>query len=340
VGLQIGLREIDRRIWDEELAGFVPDRVIDAHTHVYDWTPEVWRRAGNAAPEGPFATYPLADWETLEAIDRMLFPGREVHRIAFGNPLQVCPLDQGNDYLAEQAGRDAKSAGLMLVRPELTGEAMAERVARQGFAGAKPYRMHAVSGDAVECRICDFLPEYQIEVLDRFGLMVMLHLSKSRSIADPENLEDLEALTRKYPRVQWVLAHCARSYYDRPLLLAAERLREMPNLWYEISSVCDADAMDVLLSVAGPERVMYGSDDVPVGITRGKYITFGYAWAELNEGNHTLGLSHCNPEMTFVRYESLRAFRRAVRRHGYGRAEIEKLFCGNAERLIAMTGGR
>ena len=82
--------------------------------------------------------------------------------------------------------------------------------------------------------------------------------------------------------------------------------------------------MDALLSIAGPDRVMYGSDDIPVGITRGKYITFGFAWTELNEHNHQFNLSHCNPTMTFVRYEMLRALQRAVRRHGYGK-KVAKL---------------
>ena len=162
----------------------------------------------------------------------------------------------------------------------------------------------------------------------------MLHLSKSQAIADKENLDDLEYLTHKYPDVKWILAHCARSYYNRPLLQAKEFLCRIPNLWYDISSVCDSDAMEVLLDIAGPDRVMYGSDDLPVGITRGKYITFGYAWAELNETNNSFNLSHCNPAMTFVRYESLRALRNACRRCGYGTIEIEKLFFRNAALLI------
>jgi glutamate-1-semialdehyde 2,1-aminomutase len=114
----------------------------------------------------------------------------------------------------------------------------------------------------------------------------------------------------------------------------------MPNLWYEISSICDSDALDVLLSIAGPDRVMYGSDDLPVGSTRGKYITFAHAWTELNEENHRFRLSHCDGRMTFVRYESLRALRRACRRQGYGAEEIGKVFCSNAASLMALTAGR
>ena len=337
MGIDIVLKDVDRRVWDEELADFVPERLYDVHTHIFDGRPD-WPMVLNGSPiEMPNVS--MTNWAMLEEGDALLFPGREVHRISFGNPLQSCPLDEANAFVASEVSADAESVALMMVRPDLSAEDMAEQVEKHGFRGVKPYRVHAVTGDAVECRITDYLPESQIEVADRFGLMVMLHMAKSRAIADPENLSDLEDLTVRFPRVQWVLAHCARSYYDGPLLQAADRLRNIGNLWYEISSVCDSDAMDVLLSVGGPDRVMYGSDDLMVGVTRGKYITFGYAWTELNEGNNSFNIAHCPPDMTFVRYESLRAFRRACRRHDYGKAEIEKLFYANARELIKATKG-
>ena len=335
------LKEVDRMIWAEELDGFVPAKLYDAHSHIYDWRMDSTDVANQSPPPaGAFADWPLSNWELLDQADQQLFPGREVHRIAFGNPLQLvgCSVEQANAFTAREVSRDDESIGLMLVVPEMSPEEVAEQAARFGLRGLKPYRTHAATGDAVECRITDYLPEPQIEVADRLGLMVMLHLSKSRAVADPDNLADLERLTGKYPRVRWVLAHCARSYFDRPLLQAADRLKNIPNLWYDISSVCDTDAMDVLLSIAGPTRVMYGSDDLGVGVDRGKYITFGHSWSFLSETNHTLKLSHCQGQMAFVRYESLRAFRRACRRHDYGPAEIERLFYSNARELIGLIG--
>lgn len=338
--LDLTLKDTDRRIWAEELDDFVPARLFDTHTHIYDWRSNSPDIQNHSVPQtGVWAQWPLSNWEMLEAADALLFPGRQVHRISFGNPLQDCPLDQANAYLARQITAAPQSAGVMLVRPSLSAEEIVNTFETHNLLGLKPYRTHAVTGDAVECRITDYLPEHQIEVADRLGLIVVLHLSKSLGIADPDNIGDLERLTTRFPNVKWILAHCARSYYDGPLVRAADRLRELPQLWYDTSSVCDADAMDVLLSIAGPDRVMYGSDDLPVGITRGKYITFGYAWTELNESNHSFSLSHCNSDMTFVRYESLRSLRRACRRHDYGDAEIEKLFYRNAADLLRSVRG-
>jgi glutamate-1-semialdehyde 2,1-aminomutase len=84
---------------------------------------------------------------------------------------------------------------------------------------------------------------------------------------------------------------------------------------------------------------MYGSDDVPVGVLRGKYIAFGCAWAYLSETNHTLNLSHCEPRMTFTRYEQLRAMRRAARRLGMTQQQNEALFHDTAVGLIESVRG-
>jgi len=341
VKLQLTLTDLDRRIWEDELADFVPQRVFDAHTHVYDLREDISQCQGQLPPyPAIWMQHPVSELSMLDQADRLLFPDRQVRRISFGNPFQTCPLDQANAFTARAVSADPLSTALMLVRPDLSPEDLIDQARKYDFRGLKPYRKHALTGDPVEGRITDYLPECQIEAADRLGMMVMLHLSKSQAVADPENLADLERLTARFPKVKWVLAHCARSYYDRPLLRAGDRLGQIPNLWYDISSVCDADAMDVLLSIAGPDRVMYGSDDLAVGITRGKYITFGHAWAGLMEDNHNFDLSHCDGRMTFTRYESLRAFRRATRRHGYGQDEIEKLFFTNAQRLVDSTDTR
>jgi len=332
----IELNEVDRRIWAEELHEFVPPRVFDVHTHCYRWE----FNTDPAKETGLFSDlvgdgFPEADRERLDAWDAALFPGREIHRLSFGYPFwPACDFDASNRFVAEQAGKDAASGALMLVHPSMSGRYVEDQIRAHGFLGLKPYRFYAVTGDAVECRITDFLPEEQIEMAHRLGLIITLHLAKRDAIADPANITDLLRLTEKYPGVKWILAHCARSYSAWVLERAVKDLRGLPNVWYDTSSVCEADVIEALMAGVGPERVMYGSDDLPVGVSRGKYIVFGYAWAFLSEKNHSLGLSHCNPQMTFVRYEQLRAMRRAAISLGLTRGQIEDLFCNTAMRLI------
>jgi glutamate-1-semialdehyde 2,1-aminomutase len=151
------------------------------------------------------------------------------------------------------------------------------------------------------------------------------------------NVDDLLRLTSDYGDAKWILAHCGRSYSAWAIERAAERLRGVPNIWYDTSSVCESDAIEALLAGVGPDRVMYGSDDLPVGVARGKYIAFGYAWGFLSETNHSIDLSHCDPQMTFVRYEQLRAMRRASLRLGLTHSQIEDIFCNTATQLVQST---
>ena len=225
----------------------------------------------------------------------------------------------------------------MLVHPGMTPEAIDAAVEESGFLGFKPYRFYSTTGDTVECRITDFLPEAQLEVADARGLLIMLHLSKRHGIADPENLTDLERLSARFPNIRWILAHCARSYYPAPIRKAAPVLRDLPKAWYDVSSVCDSDAIAALVDVVGVDRVMYGSDDLPVGAIRGKYVTFGRGWAFLGESNHSLNLAHCDGRMTFVRYEQLRAMVRAL---GTDKADLCRVFHDNAARLIPSPPGK
>jgi glutamate-1-semialdehyde 2,1-aminomutase len=206
-------------------------------------------------------------------------------------------------------------------------------IRRTGLIGFKPYRWYASSGDAVEGRLTDFMPEHQIAVADRLGLIIMMHLSKRDAIADPENVEDLLRLSDRYPNAKWILAHCARSYGPWAIEASAARLRGLPNVWYDTSTVCDSDALDALYTGVGVDRVMYGSDDM-IGPMRGKYITFGRAWAYLSPGNHSMSLAHCDGRMTFTRYEQLRAMKRGARQIGLSTAQRDALFYDTARALV------
>ena len=33
----LGINDLDKKIWDEELNDFVPEKVYDIHTHIYQW---------------------------------------------------------------------------------------------------------------------------------------------------------------------------------------------------------------------------------------------------------------------------------------------------------------
>ncbi|MCA9068896.1 MAG: amidohydrolase family protein [Planctomycetaceae bacterium] len=328
--------DLDEQIWTDELADFVPDQVFDVHTHIFRW-------AFNTDPnreQGPLrrfvhSEFEEAGWDLLDTCDQLLMPGRSVERLAFPFPFgDGCDFEGSNEYIAQQLNGHPQSGALMLVHPGMSAEHLRATVQKRHFLGFKPYRFFSQTGDSVRCRITDFLPEHQIRVADELGLIVMMHLSRPNGICDEHNLTDLERLTTEFPGVRWILAHCARSYAAWPIERAGDRLRKLPNVWFDVSSVCEADAIGALLQCVGVKRVMYGSDDVPVGIVRGKYVAFGHAWAFLSETNHQLNLSHCDPRMTFTRYEQLRAMKRATTSFQISDRENRALFHDNARELV------
>jgi glutamate-1-semialdehyde 2,1-aminomutase len=261
-------------------------------------------------------------------------PGRQMQRLAFPFPFAgQCDFDGSNTYVAREAAKSADSAALMLVHPGMGETEILDTLRRTGAIGLKPYLVYATNQDRAEAGITDFLPEHQIALADRLGLIVMMHLSKRRAISDPENISEMLRLSEKYPRVRWILAHCARSYSAWAIEKAASSLRGLPNVWYDTSTVCEADALDALYNGVGIDRVMYGSDDM-IGPMRGKYIAFGFAWAFLSETNHQLSLGHCDGRPTYIRYEQLRAMKRGARQLGLTTAQREALFHDTARDLV------
>jgi glutamate-1-semialdehyde 2,1-aminomutase len=327
--------DLDVRIWEEELDDFVPKRVFDVHTHIYRWAFNLDPGKAAGPLQKTIGTYfPEVTWELADAVDAALMPGRSLERLAFPFPFpDPCDFEASNAYVAAEVGKGKASAGLMLVNPEMSAEYVEASLARTGLIGLKPYLFYARGRPPADARITEFLPEHLIAVADRLGLIVMLHVSRRDAIADPDNIADMQRLSERYPGVRWILAHCARSYSAWALEKAAKHLRDLPNVWYDTSTVCEADALDALYTGVGVERVMYGSDDM-IGPLRGKYIAFGKSWAWLGPHNHSLSLAHCDGRLTYIRYEQLRAMKRGARQLGLTAAQRQALFHDTARALV------
>ena len=332
----LDVNDLDREIWKEELEDFVPSRIWDAHAHIgldrFDLDPNKQNAKRHALKSGQLEK--VATLDTLQACDAALYPGRKVTPFILPNPYQYCDCKEINSWAAEQVQQLPDAVSTMVVQPGMSTEYIDRQVRRHRFVGFKPYMWYSTAKNWRESRITEFLPEHQLEVANQYGLVMALHLSKRGAIGDPENLADLERLSMKYPRVRWLLLHNARCYYDRPMEKAAPRLGRIPNVWLESSSVCEADAFYATFTGVGVQRFCYGSDDIPVGITRGKYISWGHAWEQLDDYNFTAKIEHCDGRKTFVRYEMLRALKRAAKYAGLSRQQIDDIFYGNAARLV------
>ena len=317
--------DFDRDLWEEELEAFVPGEIYDMHTHM-------WSEEHRGSIEGPPAGLRLEiDYQAHLDWAAKLYPGRQIHFLVLGTPIQGMDAEGHNDWMAAQMLADPLSAINMMVTPEMTPDYVAAQVKKHGFLGLKPYRTFAP--DPANARMCDFLPEAFIEVAHDMGLAITMHLAKKTGPADPVNRKDLQLYTKKYPRAQWIVAHCARSFNAFMMEKAIHYLKELPNIWYDTSAVNDLYSHFLLMKHEDRKRVMYGSDNVVAGCARGKYITYGRAW-EYFSG--MASLAHCDPTPTLVIYEQLRQERQVAEMLGLTKDEIEDHFANNGRRFITQ----
>ncbi len=314
--------DFDREIWAAELENFVPARVFDAHTHIWNE-----RFATAATPESGLRLN--CGPGELQRWSEMIFPGRETHFFLLATPLPAIRQPEYRDWCIEAGRRDPANAVAVIAAPEITPEALAEAARKGEIRGLKPYRCYAPDQDT--CGIRDFLPESLIEVADAFGLVIVLHLSKRDGIADAGNIRDLEYFTRRYPRVTWQLAHCARAFHPFMLEKSIHRLKHLDHLCYDISAVCESHTLALLLKYEDRRRILYGSDNISDGADVGKYVAWGRGW-DCFPGNPAT--AHCDGRATLVVYENLRALRQAAELFDLTAKEVEDIFYHNAQRII------
>ena len=322
-------REHDRRFWEEELDEFVPERVFDAHFHLF-----VNEHLDDSRRTEESKNFEIADstWSDGTEWANTVYPGRETHFLVLPMPLPGIDVDAHNQWLADQIKIDPGSRANRLVTPDCRVEDIERDMkSMPQVVGFKPYRFFSVTGEIAQCRIHEFLPHEQMELANELGLWVTMHLSRYQGCADAHNLRDLAEYTgRRYPKIKWILAHCARSFTYWPIRQAVERLRDMPNIWYDLSAVTDIRPFITLFQKEDLSRLMYGSDGICACSFHGQYVALGRAWQGLQTDRIELRFPHCDGRPIISLYEQLLSMKHAAEIAGLSRDDIEAIFWRNA----------
>jgi len=333
--MKFDLLESDRRIWRDELDEFVPPRIFDAHSHVYDArfvpaaTAAAWRNPGH---------HPKATFNDLQRASAALFPGRKVHYLTCGFPVRGMDFDGMNDFVAREGKKDSQSLLLMMVNPAFSVKDIESRLERGGFAGFKPYMCISKARNPVQSTVLQMLPEHYWRIANERELVILLHLGRYRSLADPVNHRQIRALAEKYSRVKLQLAHCARCFTPEIAEKGLSAVADLPNVHVDTSAVCEPEVFHILFDVWPRERILFGTDNLPAGIERGKIASFGLGWFTVSEGNtKALSAPHVPYRPTFLAYENLRAIRYAAKRKKWGKLEREDFFWNNAARILRFN---
>ena len=334
--------DVDRRFWEEHLERWVPRRIFDAHTHVNEpefrvetmtdekrrqyWVNEV------AEPIG------AAEAERCHAV---VFPGREFSCLAFGYPMLEYDVDASNARLQGECEKRGWHR-LAVVRPQWPADRLVRELDQPNVLGVKVY--YALIGQDpttrdkyLEASIFDFLPHHQLEVLNERGAWVTLHVPRAGRLGHPDNIAEIRRIRRQYPRIVLVIAHLGRSYTLPHAEAALAQLAGDEGLYFDISAVMNPDVLRLALSVFGPDRILYGTDN-PILYMRGRQEWRGSTY--VNRTSHPFYFNHereppeIESQYTLYLYEALRALRQACDELALGPEEVERIFLGNSQRLI------
>jgi uncharacterized protein len=341
--------DVDRACWAEQLEGWLPRRIFDAHTHIMD---------ARFRQEPMTETMRRQYWvnEVLEPIDaptaercyRTVFPNREFGCLAFGLPDLDFDLEGGNTDV-QQACASRGWNSLAVIRPQWTQEKVAELLNGPGVIGVKPY-YSLISLDRetrdrhLEASIFEFLPHHVLEVINDRHAWVTLHIPKAARLGHPDNVREIREIRRRYPNITLVIAHLGRCYTEPHALEALPQFADDPGLYFDSSAVLNPACHRVALQYLGPQRILYGSDN-PVMYMRGRRQYHERTY--INRTNHAFYFNRdrepaeVEARYTLFMYEDLLAIKQACTELGIvAREQIEMIFHSNADRLIAGIQAR
>ncbi|NLF27796.1 MAG: amidohydrolase family protein [Clostridiales bacterium] len=338
--------DYDRQVYERELKDFLPDEMIDIHTHV--WLEKLRPRR----PLEPGEVKRTVTWPSLVAKDnsiedlqetyRLMFPGKRVTPMIFASAGRE-NLDAGNAYIRECSERAGVPA-LYYSHPNQGAEELEQNIREGGFLGVKSYLdLSPAYLPEAEIRIFDFFPHHQLKMLDGIGGIVMLHIPRHMRLRDPVNLAQILEIKQKYPKLRLIIAHIGRAYTESDVGNAFEVLAPCTDLMFDFCANTCEFAMTKLLEAVGASRVLFGSD-MPILRMRMRRIEENNTYINLippglyGDPKQDSHLREVSPEeaerLTFFMYEEILAFKRAAKAVGLDKQDIGRAFFLNAKELI------
>ena len=287
--------------------------------------------------------------EDLLETYRLLFPGKRVTPVVFGNPEAKYDVDMSNRY-ARKCSAMYGVPSLLLTMPEWSGERVENEIREGGHMGCKVYLNYAPPHiRAEDITIFDYLPRHQLEVLDRNEWVAMLHIPRPGRLKDAVNLAQMIEIEQRYPGVKLIIAHVGRAYCPEDVGDAFGKLATTSNMMFDFSANTNQTVFEKLIVAVGPKRILFGSD-LPITRMRmrricenGNYVNLvpSGLYGDVSSDRHMREADpECADTLTFFLYEQINAFLRASERLGLSAADIEDIFYRNAARLFGLSGGK
>ncbi|MCK9410778.1 MAG: amidohydrolase [Prolixibacteraceae bacterium] len=338
------VKQTDIGCYYNYIKDFLPDKIIDIHTHVY---------LKDNLIQGDKADKRLASWPELVAEDNsfediletyeLMFPGKTVIPLMFPFPIKIKNINVSNQYILDCIG-EQKYYGLILADPEWDADVFERKIRMGDFKGAKVYLNFAPAYIPLnEICIFDFLPHHQLSILNKYGMIVMLHIPRDNRLKDPVNLAQIIEIERRYPAVKLIIAHVGRAYCKEDVGNAFEILAETKNVLFDFCANTNQWVFEQLIKAVGPKRILFGSD-LPITRMRMKRICENGIYVNViskgmygdvsNDKNMREIEGDEADRLTFFLYEEILAFRLAAIETKLSNDDIKDVFYNNAMQLL------
>lgn len=338
--LNFKITEYDKKIYSDFLMDFLPDKIIDVHTHIWE-EGTLMPRSDNKSNtvSWPFAVAPYCTMDELEQAYGQLFPGKTVKPVLMTSP--KADRSSQNGY-ALKCAKERGLPALYCINYNTSVEEIRQAMA-DGFCGIKPYVSNAPWHiPSSEIRIYDFLTPEHLSLMNELGGIVMLHIGRPGRLKDPVNIAQLMEIDVKYPNARVIVAHIGRAYIESDIGDAFDTLKHSKNLLFDFSANTLDKAMIECVRAVGSKRLLFGSD-MPITTMRmyrvednGIYVNvvprgmyFGISgdknMRETDEKNIT----------TFI-YEELLALKRCAGEANLSSGDIENIMYKNAANLFGI----
>ena len=325
--------QTDNFIYNNEIKPYLPHRIFDVHAHLQipRFHPDLDSYSLTKDPH-----LHTIDLPTLKKWWQTLFPNIQTGGLVLGTPSKQCDINGINQYLGENIqASDLRFS--ILTGPQLSSDELERQIIALKPQGLKPYMCFSRLEKINESGICDIIPESQIALADKYGLVITLHVAKSRGMADVDNLNDITRLVKQYPHCHFILANCGRCFIAPNMEDALKKLPVAPNLWIDTSAVCDTGVFLYLFDRYDRTRILFGTDLVMASGFRGNYIRMGTSWEWITEEKiHRPGGQEIRA--TFAAYENLCAMLHAAKFCRVTEVERNNIFFNNAAKLFKLTG--
>ena len=339
------IKKVDVNYYEDYLKNFLPEKMIDIHTHVYlkehlvnensiDLRVALWPQL--VVQENPY--------EDIQETYSLMFPKKKVTPVMFANPMDLKDIDQANNYISGCCTKYPDAQGFLLSKPEWDADIFEEKLISGKFKGMKVY-LNFAPPNIPKNDICifDFLPHHQLSVIDKHGMIVMLHIPRDGRLKDPVNLAQIIEIEKKYPDVKLIIAHVGRAYCKEDIGNAFGVLAETKNVLFDFSANTNQWVFEQLINTVGAKRILFGSD-LPITRMRmrrvcekGNYINIvpEGLYGDVSDDKHMREVNGKDAEqLTFFLYEEIRAFQKAAISTHLSENDIEDIFFNNANKIL------